>query len=270
MTPLRGQVRSALLPQRASATQSQDRTELADGLLPRVDGALRRDIETALIVGGGPAGLASAIKLAERGIQVAVLEMRSANYSRPHHLNAREDTIHSLRDLGVYESVRQASGWKEHPVCETRWTPQHGQADLTLAGDSVGQVRISDVERALHEKSRRLGVVFLEGQTARLEPGPDGMYSVVAQPVQGGQAESMGQPDLVVVADGANSPTPQVPGDRIQRRIQWTLLSGGAGGETHRPGLPQGRAAPGERAFSPDGHRSFQVSQHLGLGGGPA
>ena len=80
-------------------------------LFPTVAGATRRVIENALVIGGGPAGLAAAIKLAERGIQVVILEMRSPDYSRPHHLNAREDTLHSLRDLGVYEQVRQASGW---------------------------------------------------------------------------------------------------------------------------------------------------------------
>lgn len=176
-------------------------------LFPTVAGATRRVIENALVIGGGPAGLAAAIKLAERGIQVVILEMRSPDYSRPHHLNAREDTLHSLRDLGVYEQVRQASGWDEHPVCESSWTPLHGQADVTLAGESVGQVRISDVERALYEKTQKLGVLFLEGQTAQLSPGPEGMYSVSSQPVAGGPAESMGQPDLVVVADGSNSPT---------------------------------------------------------------
>ena len=176
-------------------------------LFPPTGEITRRVIENALIIGGGPAGLAAAIKLAERGMQVVVLEMRSPDYSRPHHLNAREDTVHSLRDLGVYEQVRQASGWHDHPVCESRWEPLHGKADLTLAEASVGQVRISDVERALYEKSKNMGILFLEGQTAQLQPGPDGMYSVVAQPVAGGPADAMGQPDLVVVADGANSPT---------------------------------------------------------------
>jgi len=176
-------------------------------LFPTVADSTHREIENAMVIGGGPAGLAAAIKLAERGIQVVVLEMRTPDYSRPHHLNAREDTIHSLRDLGVYEQIRQSSGWHEHPVCESTWTPLHGQADLTLAGESVGQIRISDVERALYAKTQSLGVLFLEGQTAQLAAGPDGMYSITAQSVAGGPAEAMGQPDLVVVADGSNSAT---------------------------------------------------------------
>jgi 2-polyprenyl-6-methoxyphenol hydroxylase-like FAD-dependent oxidoreductase len=211
---MRGQVRSlppAMAAPKPRLEKMGDRVQLSltppQFLFPSTGTITRRAIENALVIGGGPAGLAAAIKLAERGMQVVVLEMRSPNYSRPHHLNAREDTVHSLRDLGVYEQVRQASGWEEHPVCESKWEPLHGQADLTLAEASVGQVRISDVERALYEKSESMGILFLEGQTAQLQPGPDGMYTVLAEPVGGGAAESMGQPDLVVVADGANSPT---------------------------------------------------------------
>ncbi len=211
---MRGQVRTVLPAMAAPQARSQkltDSVQLSQTppqfLFPPTGEVTRRLIENALVIGGGPAGLAAAIKLAERGMQVVILEMRSPDYSRPHHLNAREDTLHSLRDLGVYEQVRQASGWDEHPVCESEWKPLHGQADLTLSEASVGQVRISDVERALFEKSQKMGILFMEGQTAQLQAEKDGNYSVVARPVHGGPAESMGTPDLVVVADGANSPT---------------------------------------------------------------
>ena len=204
-----------------------------------------RAIENALIIGGGPAGLAAAIKLAERGMQVTILEMRSPNYSRPHHLNAREDTLHSLRDLGVYEQVRQASGWEEHPVCESKWEPLHGQADLTLGEASVGQVRISDVEIALFEKSQKMGVLFLEGQTAELKPEANGMYSVVSRPVDGGPAEGMGQPDLVIVADGANSPTRRALGiefleESTARYYLGGLIDKSIGPDFRKVGLHQG------------------------------
>lgn len=211
---MRGQMRTvlpAMAEPRPRLEKITDKVQLSltppQFLFPPTGENTRRVIENALVIGGGPAGLAAAIKLAERGMQVVILEMRSPNYSRPHHLNAREDTLHSLRDLGVYEQVRQASGWEEHPVCESKWQPLHGQADLTLSEASVGQVRISDVERALFEKSKSMGVLFLEGQTAELQAQPDGLFSVNSQPVSGGPAESMGTPDLVVVADGANSPT---------------------------------------------------------------
>lgn len=185
-------------------------------------------VETAVVVGGGPGGLAAAVKLAERGVKVTVLELRAGDYARPHHLNLRQNTVDALHYLGVFDAVMERSGWmhEEHlahdgvSIASTPLPPDaarlHDDALTMLEDDSVLQVRISDVENALYERARALGVSFHDGVRADLLPDAEnGAYSVTMQPVRhdgggfiaSGPPTPLGTPDLVVVADGANSQT---------------------------------------------------------------
>lgn len=186
----------------------------------------RRRIESVFVIGAGPGGLASAIKLAERGIKVTVVEARSDHYQRPHHLNLRQGALDSLADLGALDSVMERSGWiiaEEHKG-ETIY-PSTREADkdrvsgdpfTMLSSDSVVQVRIADVERALYDRARELGVKFEFHTKARLHEivkGDDAdKYRVELQGVDDnlepvGPVRDMGVPDLVIACDGANSET---------------------------------------------------------------
>ncbi len=62
-----------------------------------------------LVVGGGPVGLTLAIDLAQRGIDVAVAEIRAGGTVpgvRCNHVSAR--TMEIFRRLGLVQAVRNA------------------------------------------------------------------------------------------------------------------------------------------------------------------
>jgi 2-polyprenyl-6-methoxyphenol hydroxylase-like FAD-dependent oxidoreductase len=69
-----------------------------------------------LIVGGGPVGLTLAVDLAQRGIEVTVVETRAAGEPprvRCNHVAAR--TMETFRRLGLARAVRQAGLPADYP-----------------------------------------------------------------------------------------------------------------------------------------------------------
>lgn len=174
----------------------------------------QKPVQEVVVVGGGPGGLAAAIELAERGIKARVIEVRSADYQRPHHLNARMSTLHSFEDYGIYEDVKEASGFSEE------LSPMKGRAlkngPQVIQSESVAQVRISDVEKALYKRAMELGVEYIPHHRVVMgEPDENGMYSVRLEQVEvvdgrvvgTGKLSEVLHPDLVIGADGAGSPT---------------------------------------------------------------
>lgn len=193
--------------------------------------------EQAVIIGGGPAGLAAAITLAKRGVDVTVLELRADEkgekplHARPHQISLRQDALESLSELGAYDEVIGKSGFVQKEsyiqkddsgtqVQAKKPRPQTVNRDSSfinpklLDTDAVSQVRISDVERALYTQAKEMGIKVKAGVNAELRKDGNS-FAVTAHQVkpnkQGGfdktgRSEDLGKPDLVVVADGAGSP----------------------------------------------------------------
>jgi 2,4-dichlorophenol 6-monooxygenase len=104
-----------------------DRAALVDPLDPEV----WPDEVPVLIVGGGPVGLSSAVLLAQRGIEVLLIERRSfdTRFPRAHLLNVR--TMEIFHEMGVADDIYAQSppeDWRK-AVWYTSVagpTPQHG------------------------------------------------------------------------------------------------------------------------------------------------
>ncbi|MEU9211012.1 FAD-dependent oxidoreductase [Streptomyces sp. NPDC048415] len=121
---------------------------------PRTTTPLEDDVQV-LIVGGGPAGLTTALELARRGVRGLLIERRdfSTHFPRAHLLNVR--TMETFADVGVADAI-----YAESPP-EDRW---HRVAWYTsLAGPTP-----------LHGK--RIGYLPAWGG------GPDGPRYAVASP----------------------------------------------------------------------------------------
>ncbi len=202
--------------------------------------SLQNAQKQAVIVGGGPAGLAAAITLAKMGAKVTVLEARANEagdkpaHARPHQISLRQESLEMLKHLGAYDQVMDKSGFVDKEVHihadgdNHKLTEKKPEAKThaplaniinpnNLMTDSVSQVRISDVETSLLEQALKHGVEIKAGVQATLTPTVDGVgYSVGIQKVEKdaesgyrpvGEMTDLGVPDLVVVADGAGSPT---------------------------------------------------------------
>src|SRR5436305_11037700 len=72
--------------------------------------------ETVLIVGAGPVGLCLALDLAQRGIDVTVVEQRHAGEQpsvKCNHVSSR--TMETFRRLGLVQEVRQVGLPHDYP-----------------------------------------------------------------------------------------------------------------------------------------------------------
>jgi flavin-dependent dehydrogenase len=155
------------------------------------------------IVGGGPAGLGTAIFAAAEGLEVTVLERRRFPIDKPCGEGLMPHGVRLLSSMGVriekcrpFEGIRYVDDWN---VAEARFREGHGLG-----------VRRVELSKALLARALELGVeVREEARVEKVTPFRDGATVSTA----GGSLDAK----WVVVADGLGSLVPAARPGRFRR-----------------------------------------------------
>jgi 2-polyprenyl-6-methoxyphenol hydroxylase-like FAD-dependent oxidoreductase len=164
---------------------------------------------TATVVGGGIAGLASAVALAQAGWQATVLERAPAFGEVGAGLGFTANGMTALRALGVEEAVRAAGHLAPHAGYQNssgRWLLQiPGTRAELRAITTVCGIHRQRLHAVLRQAAETAGVEMVTGaDVTAVRPGDaDGDSAEVTWRTSTG--EHIGGSDLVVAADGVRS-----------------------------------------------------------------
>jgi 2-polyprenyl-6-methoxyphenol hydroxylase-like FAD-dependent oxidoreductase len=175
-------------------------------------------VNTVLVVGGGLAGTATAIRLADRGVAVDLIEIKPDVAASGSGITLQGNALRELRELGVWERAREMGyafdslGLRAPDPTGTLLVEipdaRTGGPDLPAA---MGMPR-PDLARILLERTGEVGVKIRFGVTttdlAQDGSGVDVVFS----------DRSTGRYDLVVGADGIRSRTRRMLGIELQTR----------------------------------------------------
>ena len=121
----------------------------------------------ALIVGGGPAGLAAAIALRQRGIDCVVVEARAPGIDKACGEGLMPDALESLRSLGVNITLADGHAFRGIRFCN----PIHSVVAPFPAGVGIG-VRRPDLHHALAASAEAAGAHLLWNSHVELPAQP--------------------------------------------------------------------------------------------------
>ncbi|HWO66659.1 MAG TPA: FAD-dependent monooxygenase [Umezawaea sp.] len=174
-------------------------------------------VRSVLVVGGGPAGTAAAILLADAGIAVDLVEIAPDVTATGSGITVQENALRVLRDLGVWPQVEQA-GYAFNGI-GMRAPDAHGSLlfetpEIPSASGlpaTVGMYR-PDLARILVDRAVSLGVKIRFGTTvAVLEQDDEGVDATFSD-------SSRSRYDLVVGADGVRSSVRDLLGVELRTR----------------------------------------------------
>lgn len=180
-----------------------------------------------LVVGGGLAGLATALFLAARGVRVTLVEKHPGSSAHPRAIGFTPRTLELLRAVGLEPSIPQtpvghgrprrvaveslAGKWAE----ETAWSPPKPKGDESrslrelspCAGAAIAQDRLEPI---LRDRAIALGAdVRMSTRLVSFAQDASGVTAVL-QP-RDGDAYSL-RADYLVAADGHASPVREALG----------------------------------------------------------
>ncbi|MCX4547320.1 NAD(P)/FAD-dependent oxidoreductase [Streptomyces sp. NBC_01387] len=140
-----------------------------------------------LVAGGGPAGLATAVRAALAGMEAVVVEPRTTPVDKACGEGVMPGGVAALRDLGVEVTGRELRG--------IRYLDGASRAEAPFRGAAGLGIRRTVLHTALHRRARELGVRMVTGRigavtqtgdsvgaaglTARWLVAADGLHSPV-------------------------------------------------------------------------------------------
>ncbi len=179
-----------------------------------------------LVVGQGPAGEAVAGMAKQAGFDVLVVDPRPVN-TRPQRVTIRQDSVTTLRDLGVYEGLRETmipigsiefNGkpvplTRPDPILPPQWSLEHNPDFASVLKEApIGVIALRDLQDILHAENGKQGVRY-EAAEATLVPAPttlgEGIPTewAVEYKRKDGASKVRVTPYLTFIADGAHSPS---------------------------------------------------------------
>ncbi|MEU8707747.1 FAD-dependent monooxygenase [Streptomyces sp. NPDC048565] len=118
-----------------------------------------------LVAGGGPAGLAAAIRAASAGLEAVVVEPRPTPVDKACGEGIMPSGVAALRALGVTPAGRELRG--------IRYVEGPRHAEAAFRGAPGLGVRRTELHAALHRRAQELGVRVVTGRVTRVHQGAD-------------------------------------------------------------------------------------------------
>lgn len=111
-----------------------------------------------LVVGAGPAGIATAIAASLKGLRVTVVDARRPPIDKPCGEGLLPEAVRSLRLLGIEPSVCSS-----FPLGGIRFTDEHSSASAVIPKGTAYGMRRTALHQLLIERAHEVGVSFLWG-----------------------------------------------------------------------------------------------------------
>lgn len=168
-----------------------------------------------LIVGAGPAGLATAVEVADRGIAALVVERRPDSSDHPRATALTAETMATLDRWGIARSVRRAGFASVHAM-SIRPCVVGPELSRVPFPDHVWTCAQDHLEPILAERARTAGAVIRYGcEAVRAHSIEGGVVATIAGP--DGLSSATVRARYVVGADGAHSAVREQSGIRLTR-----------------------------------------------------